>query len=565
MRSPAAHSPLDPLRAFVAQYRPHLWMVLLYAMAIGLIGLATPIAVQALVSSAAFGTALQPIVVLTLLLFMGLVFVGVLKALKSWVVEVLQRRTFMDAVARLTYVLPRIDRSGAPASGVGQLSHRFFEVFSLHKSITSLLLGGVEAALATLVGLVVLAFYHPMLLAFDIVLVTAIAVIIFGLGWGGVPTAIAESSAKYRLASFFTEVERTTLAFRDAAGDQYARAEIDQLCASYLEARGVHYRVVLRQLIGALSTQALASAALLGLGGYLVIQRELTLGQLVAAELIVTAVIAALGDLGKHLETYYDLVSSLYKLDQVLELPLEEESDEREGDEAPSGPAHVVLREVWMLGGGRPLFEGASLELLPGTRTQLVGPAESGKSSLMELLFGLRRADRGALVVDGVDTRELSQAALRERVAIVQGPEVLPGSVIDNVRLSRRDVTPGQVRTLLDQLGLLQELARLPQGLDTEIGREGVRLSHSQALRLTLARALARSPGVLAIDADLSCLSASSLEQVMKVVARPDAPWTLLIVGDSPLLGRWCTQLARIERGEIRLTRSRPDAQGEAV
>jgi putative ABC transport system ATP-binding protein len=469
----------------------------------------------------------------------------------------------MEAVARLAYVLPRTDRASA-ADGLGQLSHRFFEVFSLHKSVTSLLLGGIEAALATLVGLLVLAFYHPMLLAFDILLVAALAAIIFGLGRGGVATAIAESSAKYRLASFLTEVERATLSFRDRAGEHYARAEIDHLCAGYLGARSTHYRVVLRQLIGALGTQALASAALLGLGGYLVVRRELTLGQLVAAELIVTAVIAALGDLGKHLETYYDLVASLYKLDQVLELPLEEDDDEREADSRPAGPASLVLREVWMRVGDRPLFEGASIQLSPGSRTQLVGPAESGKSSLMQLLYGLRRAESGAVLLDGVDTREKSQAALRDRVAIVHGPEVVPGSVIDNVRLSRRDIKSGQIRALLDQLGLLPELSGLPQGLDTELGREGVRLSHSQALRLTLARALARSPGLLALDADLHCLSASSLEQVMSVVARDDAPWTLLMVGDSAQLGRWCTQVARIERRQIRLEPSAgPAARGE--
>jgi ATP-binding cassette subfamily B protein len=125
--------------------------------------------------------------------------------------------------------------------------------------------------------------------------------------------------------------------------------------------------------------------------------------------------------------------------------------------------------------------------------------------------------------------------------------------VIDNVRLSRESISPGQVRSLLDQLGMLEELGRLPDGLDTQLGPEGSRLSHSQALRLTLARSLARSPGLLAIDADLTCLNASTLEHVMRVVARPEAPWTLLMVGDTTQMSRWCTQLARVERGRIEL------------
>ena len=187
--------------------------------------------------------------------------------------------------------------------------------------------------------------------------------------------------------------------------------------------------MVLRQLIGALTTHAVASAGVLGLGGFLVIERELTLGQLVAAELIVNAVVSTLNDLGKHLETYYDLVAGIYKLDQFLDLPVESEAEETGDEEVEEGPALVELRGIYFSAGGRPLFEDASLRLEPGERVLLSGPAESGKTLLIELLFGLRRADRGRVLLDGTDTRELSRLALRDRVAVVRGVEVVSGSV----------------------------------------------------------------------------------------------------------------------------------------
>lgn len=545
------HRAHQHLLSFVHAYRGEVWTVVSYAVGVGLLGLTTPVAVQALVNTAAFGTLLQPLFVLVALLSMGLVLAGVLKGLKSWAVEVLQRRMFADVVARLAYLMPRMAPHSAQRAEMGHPTQRFFEIFSIHKAAASLLLGAVDVVLAGLVGMVVLAFYHPLLLAFDAVLVVAMLGIVFGLGRHGVHTAIEESSAKYAIAGLLSELESTTYAFRHAAGREHAKQRLDTLSSQYLTARASHFRVVLRQFVGALGTQALASAALLGLGGYLVIERELTLGQLVAAELIVATVLSTLSDLGKHLENYYDLVAGVYKLDKLLDLPVEDEAEEVGDQEVGRGPAAVELRDVYLSTPRGPLLEAASLRLDPGDRVLLSGPAESGKTSLIELLFGLRQVDRGRILLDGVDSRELSRAALRERVAIVRGIEILTGSVIENVRLGRADLTHGKIRTLLDALGMSEELARLPDGLHTQLGPEGVQVSDSLGFRLTLARAIARSPGLLAIDADLTSIDSASLSRVVDVLARADAPWTLLVVGDAtgPSLG--CQRSIRLEKGQF--------------
>ncbi len=548
---PVARTPLSHFADFVGQHRDALWTVLLYAGATGLLSLATPIAVQALVNNTAYASVLQPIVVLAVLVFAVLVVMGVLKALKAWVVEVLQRRLYVDAVARMAYLLPRRDPNATQS--LVEPTHRYFEIMSIQKACASLLLGGVDAVLAALVGLMVLAFYHPLLLAFDVALILAIAFIVFVLGRNGVRTAVVESSAKYQVASFLSDVERMPLAFRDAQGERFAHEHLDALTGAYLKARGTHYRVVLRQLIGALATQALASATLLGLGGVLVMQGQLTLGQLVASELIVTAVVSALSDLGKHFETYYDLVAGVYKLDQVRELPTERERDEPGRAEVGRGPAALTLIDVRLHVGKRALLDHASLDLPAGARAILTGPPESGKSTLLELLYGMRSASSGAVILDGVHTQELARAALRRRVAVVRGPELAPGSVLDNVRLGNPELGTGAVRTVLDQLGLLAELDHLPEGLDTRVGNGGYPLSHSQALRLTLARAMAREPGLFVLDADFSSMASRTLTVVLAALARPNAPWTLIIVGDTPALREVSTHELCLADGRIEL------------
>ncbi len=412
---------LDILRPVLREHRQEVWAVVLYSSFVGVLALATPVAVQALVNTVAFATLMQPLIVLVALLLMGLVLSGALKALKTWTAEVLQRRMFALTAARLAYRLPRaLWREEGMRDGTLAV-HRFFDLFIVQKSAALLLLGGVDVVLASLVGLLVLAFYHPLLLAFAVVLVLSVLVLVFGFGRRGVDTSIVESSAKYALAGFLTEVGRNPTAFRDRGGRAYAEARIDALARDYLTARAGHFRIVLRQFAGGLALQAIASAFLLGLGGLLVLQRELTLGQLVAAELIVSVLLSSFNDFGKYLETYYDLVTSTHKLDGLLDVALEPEGEGGEADSALTRgtPATIELFDVHLRRGDRSLLTGANLRLEPGSRTLLTGAGESGKSTLVELLYGTVTCDRGYVRIDGTDTRELSRAALRDRVAVL--------------------------------------------------------------------------------------------------------------------------------------------------
>jgi ABC-type bacteriocin/lantibiotic exporter with double-glycine peptidase domain len=542
---------LDHLRPWLREHRAEVVAVVLYALCVGVLALATPVAVQALVNTVAFATLLQPLVVLAALLLLGLSLSALLKLLKTWTAEVLQRRMFVLTVARLAHRLPRATWGTV---GAGELAvHRFFDLFAIQKTAASLLLGGVDVLLMAVVGLLVLGFYHPLLLAFDVVLLCSLALIVFGLGRRGVATSIEESSAKYDMAAFLSEVSRDGVAFRDAGGRTYVEERVDALAKRWLDARGRHFRIVLRQFAGGLTLQAVSSGLLLGLGGVLVLQRELTLGQLVAAELIVSVLVSTLSELGKYLESYYDMVTSAYKLDGLLSLPTEPEGDGGESDElvATREPALVEFTAVHLLRGNRQVLEGADLKLEPGARIQLVGPGESGKSSVVDLLFGTVEPDRGSVQLDGTDTRELSRAALRERVAVVREPEIISGTPIDNVRLGRRDVPLARVKRLLDDLGLSEELARLPDGLDTDLGAPGARISAGQAFRLTLARALLREPGLLVLDTDLTALDARSLERVERVLCRDGAPFTLLLVGDHEAARAMCQRVVRIEDGKL--------------
>lgn len=537
--------PWRRLRSFLRLERRDLWVVLVYALVIGGVTLATPIAVQALVNTVAFGSVLQPLVVLTLLLFGGLAFAGLLSVLEAYVVEVIQRRVFVRVADDFGRRLPTV-RSDALDSAYGpELVNRFFDVLTIQKSLAVLLLDGLSLTLQTVIGMFLLGFYHPLLLAFDAALVVLLVVVLVA-GRGAVGTGLRESSAKYKTVAWLEDVSRASHLFRGETAAQRAADRTDILCRDYLHARKSHFRVLLRQISGGIGLQVTAMVALLGVGGWLVINRQLTLGQLVAAELVITAIGAGFLKLGKNLEKLYDLNVGVLKIGRVVDLPTE-----RRGGEplAAGAAASVALRGANMVRGGRTLLRNASIELEAGQRLRLSGGAGSGKSTLLEVLGGLRRVDGGTAHVDGLDLRRADLGSVRDHVVLVRGPAFVDGSVLDNLKLtSPTSLDESAVRTWLRLVDLEASVDRLPQGLDTPLLPNGGPLSETQGRRLALVRGLVASPRVLLLDRALDGLGLGTeqMNTLLDVVMASDAPWTLAVVSENPRITERCNRHVRL-------------------
>lgn len=500
--------------------------LIVFSFVVGVLNLATPIAVEALVNTVAFVGLLQPIVILALVLAACLGFAGVIRALEALVVELIQRRVFVRVATDLAYRLPRVRRDALDRVHGPELVNRFFDITTVQKVGSKLLLDGITAALSAAIGLLVLAFYHPLLLAFDVVLLASLAVIVFVLGRGSVKTAIKESSAKYAVANWLEELVRHPLAFHLAGGQELALDHADTLSNDYLERRRTHYKIVFRQLVSALALQVVTSTLLLGLGGWLVKIGQLTLGQLVASWLIVSLVLSAVAKLGRQLEGVYDLLAAADKLGVLIDLPLEPES----GEEPPRGPgpARLSLRALsqrWPSGAAT--FQAVDLELEPGQNVAIYGPSGSGKSTLLEVIQGQRAATGGLIEFDGVELRSLRLASLRPLIGLARSREVITSSVVENVRLGL-NLSLEEVRGALERVGLWEEIQRLPQGLDEELTSYGRPLSEGQADLLALARVLASKPRLLLVDGLLDGLDEGALERVSQTLTdHPD--WTLIV------------------------------------
>ena len=515
-------TPWSRLREFLRPEWSDIWIVLVFAVIIGMLTLATPIAVEALVNTVAFGTLLQPLIVLSIILLTFLSFAASLRFLQKFVVELIQQRLFARVTARLAWQLPRV-RLDRANGFTPEFLNRFFDVITMQKIVSQLLLDGLTVVLTVGLGMIVLAFYHPWLLAFDVVLLAMLTFNVFVLGRGAVRTSIAESRCKYAVAGWLEDIARCPTTFKAGGVAEFALARADRLTTDYLVARQAHYRVLMRQIVSGLAMEAFASAVLLGLGGFLVIQGQMTLGQLVAAELIVTLIVAAVAKFDKHLEGFYDLLTSMDKLGHLFDLPVEPSSGTMHVGQ--TGPAALSLRQVGVThDDSQVAFNGVSFDVASGEVVALTGAPGCGKSTLLDVLFRLREPTAGRVLLGELDLGDLRPDVLRHNVALVRGIEMLEGTLAENVHLDRPEITTADVRDVLRRVGLGET-----HSLDVRLAHDGKPLSESQARRLMLARALAGRPRLLLIDGLLDTLSDDDAAALLEEIKKSRNACTVLI------------------------------------
>lgn len=292
-----------------------------YSAVVGVLYLALPLAAQALFANVAFGTLLQPVVVLAAIVFAVLTFSGALSLLENIVVERLQRRYFARLALAFAESLSNSEAGTIDRGTSIDRANRFFEVVNVQKTTYTLLLDGLALLLQMFFGMALLAVYHPLLLAFDLCLILCLLLIVFLWSRRCVETAVDESRAKLDVGNWLHALAADPQKYTTEEGHNYAIAHADELATQYLKRRRTHFHVLFAQITGAVGLQIIANASVLVIGGWLVIEGQLSLGQLVAAEIVVSSLAAGIGKLGKYLEAFYDLSASTDKVSHVLFAP----------------------------------------------------------------------------------------------------------------------------------------------------------------------------------------------------------------------------------------------------
>ncbi len=557
----ASHSlaPHERLFRLLRRERSEIGLVILYAVGASVVALAIPVTIQALVNTVAFGALVQPLFVLAALVLLGLSLGAVFRALQTRLVEAMQERIFARNALAIAERLPEVAREAL--EGKPDLAARFFDVVTLQKSAAGLLIDGVALALQTMVGMAILAVYHPFLLGFDAILLAMMLFVLGPLGRGAVRTAIDESYKKYATASFLNELASTGTSFRTEQGAKLAQQRAFKLVSGYLTARRAHFRVLFRQHVGALALQVVLGALLVVVGGLLVMNKQLTLGQLVAAQLIVSGVLVGFSKVGKQLEALYDMLAALDKIELLTELPREvggkgglpRTASGEGGDGSPAATgASLTFREVTLRHGARTFLDSCNLHVNPGEHLCILGKNGVGKSHVAEMIYGLRPASSGFVELDGETQHTVSKRAWRRDVALVTRGEIFRGTLLENLLVDPDgDDARAAAQEVLRRVALWERVKDLPEGLDTPLSPRGPELSAGEAVKLVVARALLADPRLVVVDEAVDDIDDDARTAVIDALFHFGRRRTVILITQDAAVAVRASRVLRLSEGNF--------------
>jgi ABC-type bacteriocin/lantibiotic exporter with double-glycine peptidase domain len=282
-------------------------------------------------------------------------------------------------------------------------------------------------------------------------------------------------------------------------------------------------------------------------GVFLVIDRQINLGQFVAAEIIILLVLGAVEKLILSMDVIYDLLTALTKVGEVTDLPLEENGGFALIDEECSNGISIETQQLSFTYEGyqTPIVDNLNLKINAGEKIGITGSAGGGKSTLLKLLAGFYASYQGNIKLNGLRMQEIDRSTLHRWVGeSISTETIFTASIRDNITLGR-DISDKQLLETLVLVGLNNYIDRLPAGLQTELLPEGKRVSQNIVSRIVLARAMVRTPGLLLYEDMSMALPEHEKAQINQMLV--NGSWTLIAVTNDPQLLKACDRVIKLE------------------
>ena len=544
---------IEKLLRLLAPERKEILYVLSYALFIGLISLSLPLGVQSLIGFISSGQVVTSSSVLILFILLGVFFSGLMMVFQLEIVEYLQQKLFASTAFAFAYRIPRLRMESILKYNPPELMNRFFDTLTLQKGIPVLLIDLSAALLQVLLGIFLLSLYHPLFIMLGGIMLAALWAVLRLTGPKGMQTALQESEHKYAVANWLEEMARSIVTFKLAGHSTLNMDRTDYHVGNYLRARESHFKVLKVQYYSFIVFKTLITAILLILGVVLVIDRQINLGQFVAAEIVIILIMNSIEKIIQKIDAVYDVLVSIEKITKVTSLPVEEApvSQLKENDK------NALSINIDRLSYAYPdtnqvVLKGISLTIQPSEKICLSGGNGSGKSTLVQLLLGLYDSYHGSIRYNEISLRELDKNTLMNRIGnYVSQDTLFDGSILENITLARQGVTFDDVVWATGITGLSEYIANQPQGYYTRLVGGSSRLPESILHRLILTRNLVERPGLLIIDDFLLGVELSEKMRILEFLLRKENEWTIIIVSNDPAVMAMSERIILMKEGQL--------------
>tara|TARA_R110000868_G_scaffold304004_1_gene564483 strand:- start:1063 stop:2745 length:1683 start_codon:yes stop_codon:yes gene_type:complete len=529
-----------------------IFQVFYYAIFAGVVNLSLPLGIQAIINLMQGAQISSSWVVLVIGVTVGVAFVGILQLMQIRIIENVQQKIFTRASFEFAYRFPKIKMSELHNYYPPELANRFFDTLTIQKSLSKVLIDFPAALLQIVFGLLLLSFYHPFFIVYGMLLLLLIYVVFKFTAQRGLDTSLDESKSKYKVAHWLQEIARSIVSFKLSGKTSHALDKNDTLVVEYLNARESHFRVIVLQFIQMIGFKVLVTAGLLLIGGLLVLNQEMNIGQFVAAEIIILLVISSVEKLILGLETFYDLLTSLEKMGQVVDKELEIQEGEKPFLENQAFTVELSDISYSVPQQKRQIISNLSLTISPTCTILLRGSSGSGKNTLLRIIAGILEPDSGGVYVDGVSLKGMNLNYYRSHLG-QSLPEESPfeGTILHNITFGDKETTNEQVYWALDKVGLTDFVKKQPDGLNTVLYPEGKQIPYTVSKKIVLARSIVRKPKLLILKDPLDQFNGEEADRILNFLSDSSNGWALLVVSENDKWIKKCSRIITMDKGQI--------------
>ncbi len=549
-------SPMRRLIQLLGTERKEIFYILFFAIVVGLISLILPLGIQTTVELVSGGVIFSSVYVMIGLVIIGVILSGGLQIVQISLVEFLQRRIFTKASFEFAFRIPRIRLEVLQQNYAPELVNRFFDVMTIQKGLPKLLIDLSSAVIQILFGLILISLYHPFFVFFGLILVTVLVLIFYSTGPRGLKSSITESKYKYKVAQWFEELARAIHSFKLAGNTELPIRKTDHHVNNYLKNRKIHFDTLVLQFGFIVLFKAAIVGGLLIMGTILVVDKQITLGQFVAAEVIIILILNAVEKMIMYMDVVYDLLTAVDKVGHVTDLKLEKTGG-LDFSKIPEKGFSVTLKDLRYKFEDKNMYSlsGVDLEIQAGEKICISGPSGSGKTTLTNIITGLYTQYEGIATIDKYSLRDLDLTHLRDFVAKnISSEDLFDGTLLENITVGKPSLTAERALLALDQVGVLDKVHQLPQGLDTPLLSTGKGLTETFVHQLIVARCLAEQPKLLVLNDFFYSMTKTDKLDLLHRIMNACKNCTVIFVSNDTIVQSICDKVVWMEHGKVKLS-----------
>lgn len=532
--TPKTFTPFKRLIAILKPDNAEIRNVYTFAIFSGLVGLGLPLGIQSIVNFIQMGRVSTSWIILVILVMLAIIISGLLNIAQMRITENLQQRIFVRSAFDFTHRIPILNTEELTKKYAPELPNRFFDTITVQKGLSKLILDFASASLQIVFGLILLSFYHSFFIFFGIALIAVLVIVFRVTAERGFSSSLRESNYKYKIAHWLQQIAYTRFSFKMAGTPDYLMHRTDSYLVEYLKSRNEHFKILKQQYLYLIGFKAIIAMALLVIGGLLVLNQTMNIGQFVAAEIIILLILSSVEKMIVSLETVYDLLTAVEKIGQVTDLKIEEEDGMLL--QAATGGFSVDFQQVSYENelNNEFVLDHLNLHISSGERVGFTSHNSVSINLMFCMIGNIYSPKNGSITINHIPIDNINRVFLRNRIGNMLHQDLLVNAtLLENISLGRSYVSFGEVQDWCERLGLTSQIQQFKDGYNAILNPEGHFLPKDCIRKILLARAFVGSPQLILLEEPLHDIQQEERTRMLNLITSIPST-TLLVQSEDP-------------------------------